>query len=69
MPGEDWKVEFSEQAEEAMSDDPEIAEFVRDTTSRMRQVLHDFEAGKFKDLDEALRSIGMTKVGEDTDEP
>jgi hypothetical protein len=68
----DWEVMFSDQAEEKMAEDPEAAAKVREMLSRMRQVLAEFEAGRFASVDEALMSIGMRKhavleIGDDDD--
>lgn len=61
----DWKVAYSDQVKEQAAENPEMAEALRDFTSRMRQAMHDFEAGKFSSRDEAMRSIGGEKVDPD----
>lgn len=64
-PPKEWEVEYSEQAKGELADDPKAAQFVRELTSRMKQVMQEFEAGRFKSIDEALRSIGMEPVDPD----
>jgi hypothetical protein len=55
----DWDIQFSDQAQAAMAEDPEAAAMVRENLARIRQVIAEFEAGRFATIDDALRSIGM----------
>lgn len=63
-PAEDWTIQYTEQAKRQMAADPEAAEFVRDTTSRIRQAIADFQEGRYLTIDDALHAIGMTKTDE-----
>jgi hypothetical protein len=65
IPPEDWKFEISDQVKGAMEKDPEVAEFIRDTNARIRQVISDFQAGKHANVEDALRAIGMKPVEDD----
>ena len=55
-------IEVDDTVREQMQTNPKLAEFVRDQTSRVRQALSDFQAGKYRSVDEAMRSIGLDEV-------
>jgi hypothetical protein len=65
----DWTVQFSDQAQEKMAEDPEAAAAVREQLSRVRQVMAEYEAGRFASVDDALRSIGMEPFEVDDETP
>jgi hypothetical protein len=58
-------IEVDDTVREQMQTNPKLAEFVRDQTSRVRQALSDFQAGKYRSVDDAMRSIGLDEVDED----
>ena len=69
--GEDYEFEVDEDVQAAIDADPKMAAFVRETGARIRQALHGISTGQFKDVDEALRSIGAVRayeVHQDIDE-
>lgn len=64
----DWAVQFSDQAQSKMAEDPEAAAFVREHLARIKQVLAEFEAGRFASVEDAMRSIGMEPHDGDIDD-
>jgi uncharacterized protein (DUF2267 family) len=58
----DWDVVFSDRAQEKLAEDPKAAAAVREQLSRVRQVMAEYEAGRFASIPDALRSIGMEPV-------
>ena len=61
----EWKVHFSEQVNDAIDDDPKVASFVAETVARIKTVLSEVEAGRIPSVQDALESIGMTRVSPD----
>ena len=55
----DWTVNFSERARKGMAEDPEARAEVTEQLARIKQVMAEFEAGRFKTIEDALTSIGM----------
>jgi hypothetical protein len=60
--GEDYTFQFSPDAKEAVEADPEVAAMMKAMQARMREALDGVATGRFADVDEAMRSIGATKV-------
>jgi hypothetical protein len=56
---------YEDGVREEMEKDPKIAEFVRDQTARVRQALADFQAGKYRSLDDAMQAAGLSQVDAD----
>jgi hypothetical protein len=56
---------YEDGVREQIEKDPKMAEFVRDQTSRVRQALSDYQAGKYGSVDEAMRSAGLMGVDPD----
>jgi len=56
---------YEDGVREEMDKDPKIAEFVRDQTARVRQALADFQAGKYRSLDDAMQAAGLSQVDAD----
>jgi hypothetical protein len=63
MRGEDYKIEMAPDVEAALAKDPKAQAMVREMNARMRQAL-DGVGTRFKDVDEALRSVGMVPLSE-----
>lgn len=56
---------YEDGIREEMEKDPKMAEFVRESTSRVRQALSDLQAGKYESIDEAMQAIGLGQVDPD----
>ena len=63
--GVQFQFVYEDGVREEMDKDPKMAEFVRDQTSRVRQALSDYQAGKYGSVDEAMRSAGLMGVDAD----
>ncbi len=63
--GVQFQFVYEDGVREEMDKDPKIGEFVRDATSRVRQALSDYQAGKYGSVDEAMRAIGLLGVDPD----
>jgi hypothetical protein len=63
--GVEFQFKYDDDVREQMETDPKLAEYVKDTTSRVRQALSDHHAGKYSSIDEAMRAIGLSEVDPD----
>ena len=56
---------YEDGVREQIEKDPKLAEFVRDQTSRVRQALSDFQAGKYASIDDAMQAVGLSQIDPD----
>ena len=63
--GVQFQFVYEDGVREEMDKDPKMAEFVRDQTSRVRQALSDYQAGKYQSIDEAMQAVGLSHVDAD----
>ena len=62
--GEDLLIGVSEQAQEALAEDPELASAVKDMMAKFRQAQQAFHEGRYSSFEEALAALGVraTKI-------
>jgi hypothetical protein len=58
----EFQVGFDDTIREQMEKNPKMAEFVRESTARVRQALDEYQAGKYASIDEAMTAIGLSQV-------
>ena len=63
--GVQFQFVYEDGVREKIEKDPKMAEFVRDQTSRVRQALSDYQAGKYSSVNKAMRSAGLMGVDAD----
>jgi hypothetical protein len=63
------EVEFvlAPEVQAQLDADPELAAAYREVGARLRQAVEEYNAGRFKTLEDAMRSVGATRVDEDDD--
>lgn len=57
--GEELKIEFSDQAKQALESDPKLANGVRDLMAKFRQAQQAFHEGRYPSFEEALAALGV----------
>jgi hypothetical protein len=64
----DWELKVSPEVQAQIDADPELAETVRDLSARLRQATSEFEAGRYKSMEDALAAMGAKPVLLDDDD-